>query len=338
MTVLERGRLTCGPLVERFEKAFAQFVGSVHAICVNSGSSANLLLMAALGLQPGDQVLVPVLTWPTTVAPVIQLGLKPVWIDADPRTFQMDMEEANQELNHDIRAVWVAHLMGNAVDLDNLQVPNGTILLEDCCEGFGTFYGGRHVGTSGLAGTFSFFMTHQLMTGEGGMIVTDEADLAAKLRRMRSHGWDRADEQASFNFPDLGFNFRPTELTGIWGSQQLDAWPEASLRRNELAMAMSGIPGVEAMTITAGTSPAPFAWPVRSKRRLEITKALNEAGVETRPLLGGNLLRNSAFRDFGVAAEFPVADALGREAFYWPCHQGMSDEDAAWIREIVEHA
>lgn len=329
--------MTCGPRVERFERAFAEFVGSRFAVCVNSGSSANLLLTAALGLQPMDKVLVPVLTWPTTVAPVIQLGLRPVWVDARADTFQMDVEEANEEMDRSARAIWVAHLMGNAVELDALELPKGTFLLEDCCESFGTRYNGKHVGTFGLAGTFSFFMTHQLMTGEGGMIVTDDEALAKRLRSMRSHGWDRTGKEA-FAFPELGFNFRPTELTGAWGEQQLKAWPEAHLTRRERASEMGGINGVESMELTAGVDPSWFAWPVRSKRRSEIMAALSCAGVEARPLLGGSLLKHPAFAPFGRMADYPIAAMLGRETFYWPLHQGMSEKDTAHIRSVVENA
>ena len=337
LEVLHGGRLTCGPRVERFERAFAEFVGSRFAVCVNSGSSANLLLTAALGLQPMDKVLVPVLTWPTTVAPVIQLGLRPVWIDARADTFQMDAEDANEEMDRFTGAIWVAHLMGNAVDLDALELPKGAYLLEDCCDAFGTRYNWRHVGTFGLAGTFSFFMTHQLMTGEGGMIVTDDETLAEKLRSMRSHGWVRTAKNP-FWFQELGFNFRPTELTGAWGEQQLEAWPDAYLTRRERAGEMGGVRGVESMELTAGVDPSWFAWVVRSKRREEGMDALTLAGVETRPLLGGSLLNQPAFAPFGRAGDYPVAAMLGRETFYWPLHQGMSEHDTAHIRSVVENA
>ena len=346
--ILHRGRLTCGETVEQFEHAFAEYIGSAYAVMVNSGSSANFLVMAALGLPKGAKVIVPALTWPTTVAPVIQLGLEPVFVDADVETFQQDIDEIFGELNSGVAAVWIAHIMGNVTPVTDVlfhHLPEGVRLLEDCCEAFGTKYRGQHVGTFGLAGTFSFFMTHQLMTGEGGMVVTDDYEFYKKLKSMRSHGWGRdySDLQVAgldprFTFAHLGYNFRPTELNAAFGLQQLEAWSDNALTRNEVYESMRRIKGCIPIAITPLTSPSPFAYAARSPKKLAIMASLEEAGIENRPLLGGNLLRHPAFQAYGSAKDYPGAETLTEEGFYWPCHHGLTEEDVERIELAILRA
>ena len=166
--VLDSGFFTMGTRVRQFEREFADWVGARHGVMVNSGSSANLLLAEALlrgarrpgPLQPGDEVLVPALAWPTTVWPLVQLGLVPVFVDIDPRTLGLDLESARTALGHRTRAVFVIHPLGRALDLTALEPfcsADGLVLLEDTCESLGAHSGGRHAGTAGWGGSYSFF-------------------------------------------------------------------------------------------------------------------------------------------------------------------------------------
>src|SRR4051794_33190078 len=201
LDVLLSQRVTMGPKVREFEAAFAEFIGSKHAIMVNSGSSANLLAISILaagavpnGLRPGDEVIVPAVTWPTTITPIIQNGCVPVLVDVDEQTLNIDVAALADAISPKTRGVFLVHLLGNPVDIDGVnEVLHGRDiwLLEDACESLGSSIGGKQVGSFGLMGTFSFYFSHHITTIEGGMLVTDDDGIADLARSLRAHGWTR---------------------------------------------------------------------------------------------------------------------------------------------------
>ncbi len=242
--VLDSGRLTMGDRVRAFEEQFAVAVGARHAVMVNSGSSANLLIVDGLlrrtageaPLRAGDEVLVPALSWPTTVWPIVQLGLVPVFVDIDPTTLAIDLESARQAIGPRTKAMFLIHVLGRAAGMGEYQrfcARHGLRLIEDVCESLGAHSEGRHVGTFGDAGSFSFYFSHHISTIEGGMVVTNDAELCDDLRSLRAHGWvrDRTDKarwkesspgiDERFLFIAPGYNVRPTEIQGAIGSAQL---------------------------------------------------------------------------------------------------------------------
>jgi CDP-6-deoxy-D-xylo-4-hexulose-3-dehydrase len=371
--VLRSGQFTMGHAVAQFEHEFAAWVGSAHAVMVNSGSSANLLMVDAClrpttgdGWQPGSEVLVPALAWSTTVWPIVQLGLVPIWVDIDPETLAIDWTDAARKVSSRTVAAMLVHVMGLAADLDAAEdfcTRHALTLLEDGCEAFGAHHAGRSVGTVGRCGSFSFYFSHQLPTIEGGMIVTDDPALADDLRSARSHGWTRPRtdhavwERVSgldprFLFVGSGYNLRPLELQGAIGSVQL-RHAEASLTRRELAVASLllalkrapwiRIVGAEYLSVGAKSRQARrHAWmnlpcvldddaPVS---RDQITAQLEAAGIETRPLLAGNLLRHPAFqtaREWGC----PVADRIMRQGFLMGCHPHEGLQTAAEALQLL---
>src|SRR5262245_55984656 len=235
--VLTSGLLTMGKEVHGFEKAFADWVGARHALMVNSGSSANLLIVdlmlrrssSAAPWMAGDEILVPALAWPTTVWPLVQLGLTPVFVDVDPKTLAIDLESARSVLSPRVTGMFLIHVLGQVpVMQDYLKflADHDMRLIEDCCESLGGHSGGKHVGNFGVAGSFSFYFSHHLTTIEGGMIVTDDSALYDDLLSLRAHGWTRGRSDRTvwkqrypelddrFLFVTAGYNVRPTEIQG----------------------------------------------------------------------------------------------------------------------------
>ena len=191
--VVDSGFFTMGEQVEQFERDFSSFFRNSYSVMVNSGSSANLLLVYALLhryktnslLREGDEVLVPALLWPTTVWPIKQFGLKPVLVDINIETLAIDLNAASIKITAKTKAIFLIHVLGFAADMNKITKfckKHDLVLIEDCCESFGAFYNNKSVGTFGLGGTFSHFFSHHLTTIEGGSIVTNDDDLANDLR------------------------------------------------------------------------------------------------------------------------------------------------------------
>ena len=251
-TLLDR-EVTAGRRVREFEDNFAEFIGSKHAIMVNSGSSANLLALSVLahgslagGLRPGDEVIVPAVAWSTTLAPVLQVGCVPVLVDVDPETLNLRPDSIAEAMSSRTRALLPTHLLGNPVDMNSLMEvakEHDLWVIEDTCESLGSSVGERMVGSFGHLGTFSFYFSHHITTVEGGMLITDDDRLADLARSMRAHGWTRDMsnreelEAASpwidprFLFVNLGYNLRPTELQAAFGLVQLGRLEEFNDRR-----------------------------------------------------------------------------------------------------------
>ncbi len=245
--------LTQGPQVRAFEEEWSKWLGVRHSVFVNSGSSANLLTLAALRELhgPGGEVIVPTITWVSDIAAVLHCGFTPVFVDIDPRTLGMDNDAVLEKITARTRAVFLTHVLGyNALSrklLDELR-RRGIPLLEDVCESHGATFEGRKLGTFGLASNFSFYYAHHLSTIEGGMVCTNDADLYETVRMLRSHGLVRELDSASrkkeyadefwdlnpeFIFACPGYNVRGTEIQAIIGRSQLPRLEENIRRRTE---------------------------------------------------------------------------------------------------------
>jgi CDP-6-deoxy-D-xylo-4-hexulose-3-dehydrase len=244
--------LTQSANVRAFEQAWSEWVGVRHSVFVNSGSSANLLTMAALReLHGPGEVIVPTITWVSDIASVLHCGMTPVFVDIDPRTLAMDGDEVLRKITPNTRAVFLTHVLGyNGLSrplLDELEA-RGIPLIEDVCEAHGATFQGRRLGSFGLASNFSFYYAHHLSTIEGGMVCTNDADLYETVRLLRSHGMVRELDSDSRKreywdeFPDLNpdfifalpaYNVRSSELNAILGLSQLKRLDETIERRNE---------------------------------------------------------------------------------------------------------
>jgi len=364
-------KVTMGAKVARFEEMFAAYIGVRHAVMVNSGSSANLLLMAAAAnplrdrcvrLLPGDEVLVPAVTWSTTVWPVINLGCVPVLVDADPGTLNMSVEAARRAVGPRTRAIFVAHILGNAADmraLRQLATERDLMLFEDSCEALGTTFEGLPTGRFSMASTYSFFFSHHITTMEGGMVVTDDDEFADLCRCLRAHGWTRhmrardalealyPDLDPRFLFVNIGYNLRPTELQAAFGLHQLPKLDGFNQARKRIAgtfrAAFSKLGDALQLTQpTPGTDHTWFGFPVlvgsrfRSLRK-EFVRHLEERGIETRPIVAGNLAVQPAFRHFPhrIGGDLLNAEAIAARGVYWACHPMMTDAEVARVIAAV---
>ncbi len=248
--VIASGHFTMGEKVATFERDFARFTGSKHCVMVNSGSSANLLMIAALCytkndkllLKRGDEVIVPAVSWPTTYYPLHQYGLKLKFVDIDPETLNYDLQALASAIGPRTRAIMVVNLLGNPNDFDairNMIAGRDIVLMEDNCESMGATFGGKQTGTFGVVGSFSSFFSHHISTMEGGMVVTDDEELYHLMLSLRAHGWTRnlpkhnhvcgtkSDDafEESFRFVLPGYNLRPLELSGALGIEQVKRLP-----------------------------------------------------------------------------------------------------------------
>ena len=334
--VLDSGLLTMGKNVSLFEEAFAEWVGAKHAVMVNSGSSANLLavdlmLRRTCGDVPwkvGDEVLVPALAWSTTVWPLVQLGLVPVFCDVDPDTLALSLASAETVIGPRTRGMFLIHVQGLVPDMESYRSfceKYRLTLLEDSCETIGGHWREQHTGTFGLVGTFSAFFSHHICTIEGGIVVTSDDSLVDDLRSMRAHGWsrDRSDRAGwarahpeiddRFLFVMPGYNVRPTEIQGAIGRVQVRKLDLMMTLREDRARTIVGL--VPPWLRVVGHDRLPLKRISHRSRRsrthswmsvmlmlepgapMDLTvlrERLQSSGVETRPIIAGNLTRHPA--------------------------------------------
>lgn len=336
--------------VKEFETKFGKKYGG-EAIMVNSGSSADLLISFALSVHSGGllekdvEVLIPAVTWPTHVFSVLMAGFRVQFVDVDPVTLNIDLVDLRRKINSRSRAVFVVHLLGNSSNLEELKEicdTSNLLLLEDCCEALGTSYKNKFVGTWGLASSFSFFFSHHMMTMEGGMILTRNKEFADRCRLLRAHGWDREVGKSlegksgfgeQFRFTTWGFNVRPTEVQAAFGLHQLDKLEKFDEARRKNFAALEEIirpysPHIRTMVPLKETQPNWFTFPILVTReapfsRDELSLHLETNGVETRPIVAGNLMRQPAFNNtnFKVISEsLPGADYVHDFGLYIGLH------------------
>ena len=321
------GDVTFGARVREFEGEFARFVGARHAVMMNSGSSANLVALSALsarvvpnGLHPGDEVIVPAVTWPTTVSPVLQTGCVPVFVDIDRKTLNLRPEELEHAWSPRTRAIFAVHLLGNPVAMHavmDFARERNLWVLEDTCESLGSTIDDKCVGAIGHIGTFSFYFSHHITTVEGGMLVTDDDRLADLARSMRSHGWvremsNRQELEAAspwidprFLFVHLGYNTRPMEVQAAFGLVQLRRLAEFNdARRANARRLLAGLRDLEGrlefVAEQEGGRSTWFGFPVvveDAQARSALSDHLEQHGIETRAIVAGNLAVQPAFRD-----------------------------------------
>lgn len=322
--VIASDMFTMGPEVRKFEEDFAAHFGSKYAIMVNSGSSANLLMTGALFysknvnllLKPGDEIIVPAVSWPTTYYPLSQYGLIQKFVDIDRETLNYDLDALAEAVTDQTRAIMLVNLLGNPNDYNAIQRIIGDrniVLLEDNCESMGAKFGDTAAGTFAHVGSFSCFFSHHISTMEGGMVVTDDEELYHIMLSMRSHGWtrhlpkenlvsgtksDNAFEE-SFNFVLPGYNLRPLEMSGALGQEQLKKLPVLVEGRRENARLfqekLSNHPLFTLQREIGESSWFGFSLLLRENAgmtRTEFAARLTDLGFEARPIVAGNFTKN----------------------------------------------
>jgi len=363
-------QVTMGAKVKRFEKEFAEHFEFSNASMVNSGSSANLLAVSALSnpardsrLQPGDEVIVPALSWSTTIWPLIQHGLVPVIVDIDPVTLNVDPEQIERAVSEKTKAIMLVHVYGNPCKMDEVMgIVNrrSVLLIEDCCEALGATFDGKPVGSFGVVGTFSFYFSHHITTLEGGMCVTDDGDLAELMRVLRAHGWVRETanpEAYAKEFPEIhprflfvnsGYNLRATELQGGFGYVQLpklNAFVEtrtdnAGYWRRELGELDEFF---DYQLETLGGKHSWFGFPMAVKEQApfkvgDLCDFLNARGIETRPIVAGNIATQPAMRyyEHRVVGDLEHTNNVMRNGFTFGNHQDVDEPAREYITGVIK--
>ena len=380
--VLRSGKLTMGENVRKFEEEIARYLGTKYFIMVNSGSSANLALIEAMlrpsnrkpRLMPGDGILVPAIAWPTTIWPIIQLGLNPIFIDVDPTNLAIDLKKAKEEVSKSkvpIKAIFSIHPLGFAIDhvqLRDFCETHNLIEINDVCESLGSWRENVHAGTSGLASTYSFYFSHHITTMEGGGIATNDSDLAEDLKSIRSHGWSRdrsdnqiwqshiSENQAKFLFITTGFNIRPMEIQAAIGLTQIKDIDFFIQRRKKTAMKvyeklrntrlkLIGGEIFEQLDLVRSHSWMLLPFEVIDDQtgeiRDKVISELNKREVDTRPILTGNFLAQPAMEQFldGVSPlDFPVAEKISRCGFMVSAHHDLSDDQIEFLSNSLRES
>lgn len=364
---LEANRLSTGPFIHRFERAFAQEHGCRHAVMCNSGTSALQIALAALkerhGWQDGDEVLVPAITFIATSNIVLQNRMTPVFVDVDRTTYNLDPAQLATHLTPRTRAVIPTHLFGLPCDMAPILAfahQHRLQILEDSCETMFTNYHGQRVGSFGALGCFSTYAAHLLVTGVGGVITTNDDELAILCRSIMTHGRDAiylsiddddhlADEaawtemiQRRFSFVRMGYSYRVTELEGALGVAALeekDAMMQARHANGRyLTERLRPLADVlQLPTVPADREHAFMMFPIVTAPEVPrdpLLTALEGQGIETRQMMP--LLSQPYYRQlFGdLERRYPVARWINHHGFYFGCHQGLSREDLDYVAEV----
>jgi CDP-6-deoxy-D-xylo-4-hexulose-3-dehydrase len=363
--------LTTGRYNDAFERALADFVGVRHALTCNSGSSANLLAVAALtspllgerALKPGDEVLTVAAGFPTTVNPIVQQGLVPVFVDVQLPTYNVDPEALAAAVGPRTRAIVLAHTLGNPFDLDAVLAVarrHGLWLIEDCCDALGSTWRGRKVGTFGDAATVSFYPAHHITTGEGGAVLVNAHRMKRVVESFRDWGrdcwcapgrdntcgkrfaWQLGDlphgYDHKYTYAHLGYNLKLTDMQAAVGLAQMARLPRfVETRRANFAYLRSRLAALEEFLVlpeaTPGAEPAWFGFPVTLREgcgaaRVDVLTHLDRARVGTRLLFGGNLTRQPAYAGvtYRVAGDLAHTDRIMRDTFWLGVHPGLTTD------------
>ena len=363
--------LTAGPETESFERRLATRVGVRHAMMCNSGSSANLLALTALTssqlgnrrLVPGDEVITVAAGFPTTVAPIVQNGLVPVFVDVELGTYGPRADDLAAAVSPKTKAIMMAHCLGNPFDVDAvlaLAKAHHLWLIEDTCDALGGTYRGRNLGTFGDLSTLSFYPAHHITTGEGGAVLTSRPSLKKLVDSIRDWGRDcwclpgkdntclkRFDHTLGelpsgydhkYTYSHLGYNLKSGDIQAAIGLAQLDRLDDfIALRRANWRHLREGLADLEGSLIlpqaTEGSDPSWFGFPIMVREsagieRDDVTRKLEERLIGTRLLFGGNLLRQPAFRgvQHRTVGSLPNSDAIMRSAFWVGVWPGLSEQ------------
>jgi perosamine synthetase len=331
--VLESGQLTMGPKVEEFEAELAHACGVEHAVVVSSGTAALHLSVLALGIGPGDEVIVPAYTFPATANVVALAGARPVLVDVDPETMNVTADSVAEALTDRTRAVLVVHLFGRPAPWEELAeaVPDGVALLEDAAGALGARRQGRACGGLGRLGCLSFHPRKIVTTGEGGAVTTNDSEIADAIRRFRHHG---IEPRGDFEIRAAGLNYRLPDILCALGTTQMRRLDQLLDERERLAAAYAARldGGVGLPSADEGDRPGWQAYIVRLDRRDQALEALGEAGIQGQ--IGTYALhRLAAYADQGP---FAGADAAFERALALPFHSRLADSDLDRVALVLD--
>lgn len=365
--VIRRDCYTMGKSVHQFEEDFARYTNHKYCVMVNSGSSANLLAIAAMfykkdnPLKRGDEVIVPAVSWATTYYPLYQYGLHLKFVDVNLETLNMDTDALKAAVTDKTRLIFAVNLLGNPNEFDKIYdiiKDKNITLLEDNCESLGGVYNGKPLGSIGLMGTYSTFFSHHMATMEGGVIGTDDEELYDILLSIRSHGWTRhlpkenklcvkSDNnfEESWRFILPGYNVRPVEMMGAIGIEQLKKLPEFIRYRRENAEYFKKLFGNDERFILQreiGLS-SWFGFSFLINKDVEIDRkhiidVLTKANIETRPIVAGNFAKKEVVRyfDHEISGELKNSDYIDERGFFVGNHQFDIKDKLDYLKDVLK--
>lgn len=368
--ILNADRLSMDIECRKFEEKFAIHQGSKHAILFNSGGSANLAMLQSLKnlgkLKDGDKVGFSALTWSTNTMPIIQLGLVPVIIDCEPNTLNTMSYNLLERLEQtDLQALFITNILGFTGDIAKIRSiceEKNIILIEDNCESLGTVLPEGKAGNFGIGASFSFFVAHHMSTIEGGMVCTSDDEFAEMLTIVRANGWDRSlsskqqqkwrskfgiesEFQAKYTFYDLGYNFRPTEITGFLGQYQMQFLDENIKKRERNYLRVEKVikdnPDFIYLKHDHINTLSTFAFPLVCKSpelREKYLKKFIQAGVEIRPMIAGNMQEQPFYKKYvSDLYSLPGADVMHANGFYCGNYPELLEEDLVVFEELLTY-
>jgi CDP-6-deoxy-D-xylo-4-hexulose-3-dehydrase len=375
------GWLTTGRFNKAFEKRFAEFVGVSYALTTSSGSSANLLAFTALtshklgarALKPGDEVITVAAGFPTTVNPILQNGMVPVFVDVDIPTYNIDPQKIEAAVSERTRAIMIAHTLGNPFDLDTVMAvakKYNLWVIEDCCDALGSRYKGQHVGTFGHIATCSFYPAHHITMGEGGIVFTKDRDLRKIIESFRDWGRDcycapGCDNTCGrrfgwklgalpegydhkYTYSHLGYNLKITDMQAACGLAQMDRLPKfVESRKSNFIFLKERLKSCEEYLIlpeaTADSDPSWFGFPITLREsagieRVKLLKYLDQDKIGTRLLFAGNLTRQPYFvgRTYRISGELSNTDRVMSDTFWIGLYPGLREEMLRFVVEKFE--
>ena len=346
---LERNWVSEGPNVQQFEIEFAKHFGYGRAVATSSGTDAGMVAMSTLlerGARRGDEVITPALAFVATANCILSAGLVPTFVDVELETLNLNPALLEAAITPRTRAIQVVHTMGKPCRMDAILAIAATHrlpVIEDCCEAHGATLNGRVVGSFGAMGLFSFYAAHMVCSGEGGMVVTEDADLALLCRSIRSHG--RRGAQLYFHFDRVGYNSKMNDLEAAIGLEGLQLFPQTfETRRRHLMRLWDLLTPIEDRLLLYRDGPGevicPHAVPVvlrDAQTSMEgLYRHLEERGIQCKTLFGSLPTQHRAFQFLGYRpGSFPVAERIGRTGLHFGVHQYLHDDDVAYIAESI---
>ncbi len=348
--VLKSSKITSGPKTLEFQSKFSKKIKTNYSLLVNSGSSANLLAIQCLinpyrkrRLKHGDQILIPSLCWSTSLWPIIQSGLKPKFVDVEKETLNLDLNDLRKKISKNTKGIMLVHVLGNSTnmnDLMNIIKKHNLILIEDTCESLGTTYKNKYLGTFGEFSSFSFYSSHQISSGEGGMICCKNEEDFEIIKSLRAHGWSRGlkyekkiaknNKQLDkrFIFYNSGFNLRSTDISASIGlSQFKDLDKFIKVRRANRNLIIKSFQKKKINNFfniikeNKYVKPSWFGIPIlisKSLKRNKIINNLEKKGVETRPIISGNFLKQPSIKKYKLNKNVKMKNAeyINQKGFF----------------------
>ena len=348
--VLKSSKITSGPKTLEFQSKFSKKIKTNYSLLVNSGSSANLLAMQCLinpyrkkRLKQGDEILIPSLCWSTSLWPIIQSGLKPKFVDVEKKTLNLDLNDLRKKISKKTKGIMLVHVLGNCTNMNELMntiKKNNLILIEDTCESLGTTYKNKYLGTFGEFSSFSFYSSHQISSGEGGMVCCKYEEDYEIIKSLRAHGWSRGLKNEKkiaknnkqldkrFIFYNSGFNLRSTDISASIGLSQfkdLDKFIKVRKANRNLIIKIFQKKKINnffnIINENKYVKPSWFGIPILISKNLKRDKIINnleKKGIETRPIISGNFLKQPSVKKYKLNKNVKMKNAeyINQKGFF----------------------